>query len=589
MAQVQKDIAAEMKKAMSAGQFDKAAFIGAKLVRTHPKRTEIHIMTAVAEMQGSHFARGGQRLRHLFRSLEPGDRYFGPVAQNLLHFSDRSGDFKASIEIVEQKHRNAPKDPAYREILADLLFRQEIMRFGSGRSVSASIDRAIGLLEGIAHGYPRLPEVQRLLLRVYMHCEMTQKALGLLDKLIADAPGDKGLRIFQASVLALSGMVDRAITACIRLIDDYDDIGAQPYLHIAFLRPEAMPVGATDTLSKIAFSDDAPAREVYQACFALARMAEAENNMETAFDWYRRGHVANRQVSPIDMPLELAEMERIGELVKAEAKWEDGEGAISAVTMAETGPRPIFIVGLPRSGTTLSERILGAHPDVFAAGEIADFSKIVVDVTGTGKISEQMERLDGKMIGEIRKRYLAALNAYDPNVKFVTNKTPANFLRVGLIRRVFPDAPILHTHRHPLATCLSLYTTPFAIPMRYADDLGDLADYYRAYEKLMSVLFETDRNGTLFDLSYEDLVAEPEQVARDYLAHCGLDWRPECLEFYREEKAARTASMTQVRRPINRDAVGKWQRFSRYIGPLADLAVDDKSVGKKSQGRTVVA
>ena len=174
-------------------------------------------------------------------------------------------------------------------------------------------------------------------------------------------------------------------------------------------------------------------------------------------------------------------------------------------------------------------------------------------------------------------------------MKFVVNKTPANFLRVGLIRQVFPDASILHTHRHPLATCLSLYTTPFAIPMRYADDLGDLADYYRAYEKLMSVLFETDRNGTLFDLSYEDLVAEPEQVARDYLAHCGLDWRPECLEFYREEKAARTASMIQVRRPINQDSVGKWQRFAPYIGPLADLAPDEKSVRTKSKGKTVAA
>ena len=589
MVQAQKDISTELKKAMSTGQFDKAASIGAKLARIHPKRTEIHIMTAVAEMQGSHFVRGGQRLRRLFRSLEPADRYFGPVAQNLLHFSERAGDFKSFMEIVEPKHLNTPKDPAYREILADLIFRQEIMKFGSGRSISENLDRAIALLEGIEPGYPRLPEVRRLLLRLYMHCEMHQKALDLLEKLLAEAPDDKGLRAFEASVLAFSGMEDRAISSCIRLIDDFGDVGTQPYLHIAFLRPEAMPVGAADTLSKVALSDDAPAREVYQACFALARMAEAGNNMEAAFDWYRRGHAANRKASPIDMPAELAEMARIGELVEADANRPEDEGDEPAATMTETGPNPIFIVGLPRSGTTLSERILGAHPDVFAAGEIADFSKIVVDVTGTGKISEQIQRLNRKTIGEIRKRYLGALRAYDPNVKFVVNKTPANFLRAGLIRRVFPDAPILHTHRHPLATCLSLYTTPFAAPMRYADDLGDLADYYRAYQKLMSVLFETDQNGKLFDLPYEDLVAEPEKVARAYLAHCGLSWRPECLEFYREEKAARTASMTQVRRPINRDSIGKWRRFAPYIGPLADLAPDEKSVGKKSKGKTVAA
>lgn len=588
MAQAQTDIAAEMKKAMSAARFDMAASIGLKLLRTHPKRTDIHIMTAVSEMQGSHFQRAGQRLRRLFRSLEPADRYFNPVVQNLYKFTQVSGDFRSSIEIVEQKYISAPGQAAYREILADLIFRQE-MKVSPGRSISADLERAIALLEGIPENYPRLRETKKLLVQVYMHCEMSVKAFDLLDQMISETPGDKELRAFQASAFALSGMVDQAVNANLKLIDEFDDVGAQPYLTIAFLRPQSMPENAVDILSKLVCSEDTSAGEVYSACFALARTAEAQNDMETAFDWYRRGHAANRKAWPVDTCAELAEMERIGELVKADANRQKADGAEPAATIMETGPKPIFVLGLPRSGTTLCERILGAHPDVFAAGEIGDFSRIVVDVTGTGKISEQMERLDGKMIGEIRKRYLAALNAYDPNVRFVTNKTPVNFLRVGLIRRVFPDAPILHTHRHPLATCLSLYTTPFAIPMRYADDLGDLADYYRAYEKLMSVLFETDRNATLFDLPYEDLVAEPEQVARDYLAHCGLDWRPECLEFYREEKAARTASMIQVRRPINQDSVGKWQRFAPYIGPLVDLIPADEPDREKSKGKTVAA
>lgn len=588
VAQAKSDIAAEMKKAMSAARFDRAASIGLKLLQTHPKRTDIHIMTAVSEMQGTHFQRAGQRLRRLFLSLEPTDRYFNPVVQNLFKFVQASGDFRSAIEIAEKKHLAEPGQAVYREILAEFIFRHET-KISPGRSVSADLDRAIALLEGIPENYPRLREARKLLVKVYLHCERSGKAFDLLDLMIARIPGDKDLRVLQASAFAVSGMVDQAVNANLKLIDDFDDVGAQPYLTIAFLLPRSLPEKALGVLSKIACSEESSAGEVYSASFALARMAEAQNDMKTAFDWYRRGHAANRKASPIDMLAELAEMDRIGEQAREDARQDEVDDRDHVAGIVAVGPKPIFVVGLPRSGTTLCERILGAHPDVFAAGEIGDFSRIVADVTGSGKISEQMQRLDSTMIGEIRNRYLAALNVYDPNAKFVVNKTPANFLRVGLIRQVFPDAPILHTHRHPLATCLSLYTTPFAIPIRYADDLGDLADYYRAYEKLMSVLFETDRNGTLYDLPYEQLVADPEQVARDYLAHCGLEWRPECLEFYREEKAARTASMIQVRRPINGDSVGKWQRFGPYIGPLADLAPDEKPVGKKSKGRSVAA
>ena len=287
------------------------------------------------------------------------------------------------------------------------------------------------------------------------------------------------------------------------------------------------------------------------------------------------------------MPNELAELERLRDMASSAPTLEH------VTSENENVPRPIFIVGMPRSGTTLTERILGAHPDVHAAGEIGDFAKAVIDVVGRGQISEQLARLDAKAATKIRKQYLEALQAHAPDKRFVTNKTPANFLRVEMIRRVFPDAPIIHTHRHPLATCLSIYTTPFSIPMRYSDDLGDFADYYRGYVALMNACFEADQNGQIYDLSYEDLVSDPEAVAQDYLAHCGLDWHPGCLEFYRAGKAAATASMFQVRRPINQDSVEKWQRFEPFIGPLATLA-DDPEVqqwraARKSSRHAVAA
>ena len=321
-------------------------------------------------------------------------------------------------------------------------------------------------------------------------------------------------------------------------------------------------------------------------------MDEADGKMKSAFDWYQTGHDANRRARPIDMVAEFHEMKRIAELARDNVTVDLGD-VKDVSAEKEDGPMPIFIVGMPRSGTTLCERILGAHPDVYAAGEIGDLARILTEVVGRYSIAEQVARLTKKNIAEIRKRYLVAMKAYAPDARCVANKTPANFLRLEAIRRIFPEAPIIHTHRHPLATCLSIYTTPFAVPMRFADDLGDLADYYRDYNTLMNVFFETDQHGMLYDLRYEELVANPESVAKDYLAHCGLDWHEQCLEFYRDGKTSTTASMIQVRRPINKDSLGKWQRFEPFIGPLADLvadiAVPDKKADKKSTRKTFAA
>lgn len=154
--------------------------------------------------------------------------------------------------------------------------------------------------------------------------------------------------------------------------------------------------------------------------------------MKQAFDFYKLGHAANRAERPFDIALERKELARLGDMAGETPVCEPAGAA------EKDGPQPIFVVGMPRSGTTLTERILGAHPDVYAAGEIGDFAKAVIDVVGVGPISEQLARIDRKAAARIRKQYLDALKAYASEKRFVTNKTPANFLRIEMIRRVFP-------------------------------------------------------------------------------------------------------------------------------------------------------
>ncbi|MBX2831717.1 MAG: sulfotransferase [Rhodospirillales bacterium] len=591
MTQSKPDIARDLKQAMSAAEFSTAARIGARILKVHPKRTDIQIMTAVSELQGGSPVSAGQRLRKLFRNVPTNDPLFAPVAQNLLQYCYISNDFNSVESAIEQRLRAAPRNDTLSYMLGDFIFQREVAK-SPGRCIAPKLSRAIKVLSGIPERSPRFIDAQKVMARVHLHQEQYAQAFALLEAFIAREPKNIEMRMLLASSYAAAAEVEKAVSASLSIIADAPDYSSQPYLIISFLRPQSMPESAAKFLGEMIGKSGLSIGEFYNAAFALAKIEETQGNMKAAFAYYQKAHAANRKARPIDMAQELTELARLSEISRNTGRAND---PVSVLELSEnaTGPKPIFIVGMPRSGTTLTERILGAHPDVHAAGEIGDFAKAVVDVVGPGKTSDQLARMDGKAVRAIRKQYLDALQAFAPDKRFVTNKTPANFIRVEMIRRVFPDAPILHTHRYPLATCLSIYTTPFAIPMRFADDLGEFADYYSAYVRLMETLFETDQNGMLYDLSYEDLVADPEVVTKDFLAHCGLDWHPECLEFYRADNAAATASMIQVRRPIFKDSLGKWQRFEPFIGPLAKLAEDGDNAkvktAQKSSGKTVAA
>jgi len=586
MTQSQKDIALEMKQAMSAGQFDRAAVIGAKILRFHSKRTDIQIMTAVSELQGGSVESAVRRLKNLFNSLPLTDRYFGPVAQNFMQYAYHSNDFSSFESAIRKRLRTAMQKDRLRYMLADVIFQRQLSK-SPGLCFAPALSEAIDVLNAIPGTSETFDEAQMLLARIYLYQEKYIQTFSVLEAIVVRKPNRLSIRMLLASSYAMAGEVERAVSESLEIIRRKPSASAQPYLIISFMRPQSMPDNAAGLLDAMLDKPDLAKMEHYKAAFARAKIEELKGNMKEAFDFYKLGHRAHRTERPFDMPRELSELERLREMVRSAPVFED----VSSEN--ENGPRPIFIVGMPRSGTTLTERILGAHPDVYAAGEIGDFTKAVIDVVGPDQTSEQLARIDAKAAKKIRQQYLAALEAYAPDRRFVTNKTPANFLRIEMIRRVFPDAPIIHTHRHPLATCLSIYTTPFSMPMRYSDDLAEFADYYRGYVDLMNTCMEADQHGQIYDLSYEDLVSDAEAVAQDYLAHCGLDWHPACLEFYRAGKVAATASMIQVRRPINQDSVEKWQRFEPFIGPLASLA-DDPYVqqwcaARKSSRRAVAA
>ena len=228
---------------------------------------------------------------------------------------------------------------------------------------------------------------------------------------------------------------------------------------------------------------------------------------------------------------------------------------------------PILIVGMPRSGSTLTEQILSSHPEVAAGGELGFWSAPRI-------LNEDLWSLAGDT--EAAKRlandYLATLKALDPAAKRVTDKALANFFLLGPIRRLLPKATFVHCRRHPIDTALSIFTTNFETNFDYASNRSDLVFYYRQYARLMDHWRRVLPAARFVEVDYEALVSDPEPHARRLVAACGLDWNDACLAPHRNARRITTASVWQARQPIYRTSVERWRRYEPWLGELRELA-----------------
>jgi len=244
---------------------------------------------------------------------------------------------------------------------------------------------------------------------------------------------------------------------------------------------------------------------------------------------------------------------------------------------------PVFVVGMPRSGTTLVEQILSSHPDVHGAGELTLVAEMVERISG--RLHElcppgDPQRLSALLpedAARLGREIAAEVCALAPARRRIVDKAPLNFLYVGFIHAILPDARIIHCRRDAVDTCLSCYTKLFR-DVKFASDLRELGLYYRGYERLMDHWRNLLPPERFIEVRYEDVVAGLESQARRLVAFCGLPWHAACLDFHKNSRPVRTASLTQVRQPIYGSSVGRWRAYARYLGPLLDaLGLQDTS------------
>ena len=248
-------------------------------------------------------------------------------------------------------------------------------------------------------------------------------------------------------------------------------------------------------------------------------------------------------------------------------------------------PVPVFIVGMARSGSTLVEQILATHPQVFGGGERKHFpfdGAVKGSKTKFGSAAtypELVSDMTDEDFRDLGARYLAEIERLAPESIHITDKTLGNFMFAGLIHLALPNAPIIHTVRDPVDTCLSCFSKLFIEGQyHHTYDLAELGRYYRHYQALMLHWHHVLPAGRILDVRYEDVVADLEGQARRVVAHCGLDWDPRCLAFHQTQRSILTASAAQVRQPIYSSAVGRWRVHKETLQPLLmELGISDSS------------
>ena len=299
--------------------------------------------------------------------------------------------------------------------------------------------------------------------------------------------------------------------------------------------------------------------------FALGKAQESRGEFDLAFSSLARANTLHRAVRPFD----IVEAERLTASIAGSF---DGALFERLRNGGAASDRPIFIVGMPRSGTTLIEQILSAHPEVHGAGEIPTLESLVIrqgERRGAAYPSWARNLTPGER-HDLGQAYLDALPAAPGGETRIVDKTLLNFRHLGLIHLCLPNAIIIHCRRDPRDACFSCFATRFGDGQDYAYELTELGRYWRAYDELMAHWRAALPPGRMLEVPYEAVIQDVEAWSRRLVAHCGLEWDDACLRFYESQRDVRTASFAQVRQPIYASSVGRWRRFEHHLGPLVE-------------------
>jgi len=429
------------------------------------------------------------------------------------------------------------------------------------------MERASEAVEKLSSREIRSPYLLSALAVLYTQLGQREVAMSLYEKAAQQEPGE-ALHFYNIACMQRSlGDLEAAE-------ENYDKaISLNPADYESFkirsdLRVQTSERNHVDELEGLLTKGIDGDRDQVQIRYAVAKELEDLGESQRSFEHLQTGSKLRRSLMKYDVNRDLETIEAIKaafgrELFSDEANGSDNDEAI-------------FILGMPRTGTTLVERILASHSDVFAAGEINNLAVQLMGMLHAKNAGERLSRddmvrssavLDFQKLGET---YIRSTRPFTGKTARFIDKLPLNFLYIGLIHLALPNAAIINLQRNPVDTCYAIYKQLFVDAYPYSYDLEELARYYVAYHQLMEHWNEV-LPGVIHTVRYEDLVDDIETNTRQLLDVCGLEWQPECLKFYENKEASTTASTAQIRRPVYKSSVGKWREYEQQLQPVVEI------------------
>jgi tetratricopeptide (TPR) repeat protein len=397
-----------------------------------------------------------------------------------------------------------------------------------------------------------------------------QRALELRPE---DADAHAGLGAIQ-QILGDQEAAARHFRSALEIRPDH----ARAHHNLAMAGQIAAEAGEIARLEALLQDQSLPPREATALRFALAKLCEDAGRFDDAFAHLTVANQLKR--TALDHQGQRFDAARhrgfVDQLIATfdRCYFQDRAG------YGDPSDRPVLIVGMPRSGTSLVEQILASHSRVFGAGELDDLGRLVEglrDSLGSDRpYPACADQIDQAAADRIGTAYLDKLYSLSPGATRVTDKLPGNFLHLGVLAVALPQARVIHCRRDTLDTCVSCYAQSFKQPLTYAYDLTDLGHYHGQYRRLMAH-WRAQLPLALFEVDYEDLVVDQERVSRELIGFCGLEWEAACLQFHQTKRPVRTASLNQVRRPIYGSSVGRWRNFDRHLTPLKAALAEDQA------------
>lgn len=390
-----------------------------------------------------------------------------------------------------------------------------------------------------------------------------EEALAAYEDALRIDPNNAQAELGRGDILQILGRIGDATAAYERTIRLAPRWPAA-YRHLFQVKPVA---GEDDPALKaleamLAHEGDLPEAESIELHLALSKAYRGLNRARAAFEHLKEGNLRKRRKIAYDEVSAIAEMRAASQLLTPEImQAKAGQGDPSEL--------PIFVFGMPRSGTSLIEQVLASHSQVSGVGECEDFRRLAAQRFGA-RLEKIASGLSAESLRQLGADYNACVMAKAPGAARIVDKTIANFFCAGLIHLALPKARIIHMVRDPMDTCFSCYSQLFMGFSQFAYDLGELGRYHKAYQDVMAYWRRVLPADAMLEIRYEALVENFEAEVRRLIAFCGLEWEETCLRFYETRRAVRTASAAQVRQPLYKEAVGRWKTYAEWLGPLQE-------------------